>query len=129
MALANDVQYTERNGDQLEYGVLTNIRIYGGAATAITAAKVAVPVGHGSAVKFVGFAEERVDNTGGATGDRTVRVNKKIRLIPLSATVANMGAAVYATDDNTFTLDNTGSPLQVGTVWAVDTAGTWLKPL
>lgn len=129
MALTNDVQYRERNGDQLEYGVLTNIKIYGGGATAITSAKLAVPVGHGSASKFIGFAQERVDNTGGASGDRTVKVNKKIRLIPLSATVANMGAAVYATDDNTFTLDNTGSPMQVGTIWAVDAMGTWLKPL
>lgn len=129
MALTNDVQYVERKGDRLEFGVLANVKIYGGAGVAITSAKAAVPMGHVSAAKFVGFAEERVDNTGGATGARTVRVKKEIIKIPLTATVANIGAAVYMTADDTFTLDNTGSPLQCGTVWTVDAAGTWLKPL
>lgn len=126
MALANDVLYPERNGDAYTFGVLANVKLYGRAVGGITSGKLAVPAGHGSAVKLIGLVEERVDNTGGADGDQKVRFKKGVFLVPLTATVANIGAAVYASDDNTFTL-TAGSLLQIGIVHAVDADGTWLK--
>lgn len=126
MTASNDLQYKERDGRQYDFPVLTNVKIYGRAAVGITSNKEMVPAAHGSAVKLIGLAEERYDNTGGATGAILGRAKKGVFLIPLSATPANIGAAVYASADDTFTL-TAGSLLQIGIVHAVDVEGTWLK--
>lgn len=116
-------------GRSYSYPVLAATRIFGGTAVGITANKEAVPAGNVNAVKLLGFAEERIDNTNGATGDQYVRIEKDIRLIPLAgAAVANIGAAVYASADDTFTL-TAGSLLQIGTIDAIDADGVWLKTL
>jgi adhesin HecA-like repeat protein len=131
MTATNDIRAKKKPGHTRAYGypVLTNLVIFGGAAVGITANKEAVPAGHVSAVKLMGFAEERIDNTGGATGDQFVKVEKDVRVIPLAgATVANIGAAVYASADDTFTL-TAGALLQIGTIDAIDADGVWLKTL
>jgi predicted RecA/RadA family phage recombinase len=127
MTATNDLFYLEKPGQSYGFGVLAGIKLYGRAVVGITSTKLAVPAGHVSAVKLIGLAEERTDNTLGADGDVKVRAKKGVYLIPLSATVANIGAAVYATADDTFTLSTTGSPLQIGVIDAVDADGTWLK--
>jgi len=114
---------------QYGYPVLANTVIYGGTAMGITADKEAVPAGHVSAAKLIGFAAERYDNRGGATGDMTATAEKDVRLIPLAgATVANIGATVYASADDTFTL-TAGSLLAIGKIDAVDADGVWLSTL
>lgn len=131
MAATNDIRAIKKPGPSRAYGypVLANILIFGGAAVGITASKEAVPAGHVSAVKLIGFAEERIDNTGGATGDQYVNVEKDVRVIPLAgAAVANIGAAVYASADDTFTL-TAGALLQIGIIDAIDADGVWLKTL
>jgi predicted RecA/RadA family phage recombinase len=126
MTATNDLNYREREGGAYGYAVLAGQKIFGRAVVGITAAKAAVPAGHANAVKLIGLAEERADNTNGATGDVYVRVKKGVFLIPLAAAVSDIGAAVYASADDTFTL-TAGSLLQIGTVHAVDADGTWLK--
>jgi len=128
MAATTDLSYPQRNGDAYSFGVLGGVKLFGRAVVGITATKLAVPAGHVSAVRLMGLAEERVDNTSGADGDVKVHVKKGTFLIPLSATPTNIGAAVYASDDNTFTL-TAGALLQIGTVDAVTAEGTWLKTL
>lgn len=129
MAASDDIQRKKRSGDSYGYPVLANIKLYQGAMVGITANKEAVPAGHASAVKLVGFAPQRVDNTGGATGDRKTNIDKGVYQIALAgATVANIGAAVYASDDNTFTLTQS-TYLQAGTIYAIDADGVWLKTL
>jgi hypothetical protein len=56
--------------------------------------------------EFKGFAEERVDNTQGGDGDRTVRFRMRgsIVLEIKGVTWEDAGSEVYAVDDNTFTL-------------------------
>ena len=127
MAATNDLNYQERDGKAYAFPALAGVKIYGRAAGGITANKEAVPAGHVSAVKLIGLAEERVDNTNGATGDQLVKFRKGTFLIPLAATPANIGAAVYASADDTFTLSSAGGVLQIGVVDAIDAAGTWLK--
>lgn len=131
MAASDDIRSRKKPGIGrcYAYPVLGGQKIFGGAAVGITANKEAVPAGHASAVKLIGFAEERADNSGGATGELMVRVEKDVRLIPLAgATVANTGATVYASADDTFTL-TAGSLLALGTIDAIDADGVWLKTL
>ena len=131
MVATNDIRTKKKPGIGRAYGypALAGVVVFGGAAVGITAAKEAVPAGHASAVKLMGFAEERIDNAAGATGDQYVKIEKDVRVIPLpGATVANIGAAVYASADDTFTL-TAGSLLQIGTIDAIDADGVWLKTL
>jgi uncharacterized membrane protein (DUF2068 family) len=131
MTATDDIRSKRKPGLGRSYGypVLANTKIFGGSAVGITANREAVPAAHVSAVKLIGFAEQRADNTGGATGDQVVNIEKDVRLIPLAgATVANIGATVYASADDTFTL-TAGSLLAIGTIDAIDADGVWLKTL
>lgn len=72
---------------------------------------------------FVGFAEQQLANT--TAGAKSVRVRQKgiIQLTVTGVDDANdIGATVYATDDNTFTLTASGG-VSVGKVvrWIVST--------
>lgn len=116
-------------GRRYGYPVLGGVVIYAGAAVGITAAKAMVPAGHVSAVKLIGFADERYDNSAGATGDITGTAEKDVRLIPLSgAVVSDIGATVYASADDTFTLV-AGALLPIGKIEAIDADGVWLSTL
>lgn len=126
MAATNDLSYVERQGDAYDYPVLAGVIHYGRGGVGVTAAGYSVPAGHASAVALVGLADERVDNSTGANGAVRVRAKKGVFKIPLAATPANVGAKVYMSDDNTFTL-TAGALLSIGTIDAVDAAGTWLK--
>lgn len=90
--------------------------IYEGAAL-MHASGVATPLTGDGAV-FVGFATTKSDNTGGADGDKWVNVYRKGEVV-LSVTGATSGtltgAAVYASDDGTFTL-TAGSLGKIGEV-------------
>ncbi len=128
MTATNDIRAQKKHGGRTYgYPALAGVKIYGNTAVGITANKEAVPAGNVNAVKLIGFSQERVDNTAGATGDQIVQVDKDIRLITLAgAVVANIGAAVYASADDTFTL-TAGALLQIGTIDAIDADGVWLK--
>ena len=67
---------------------------------------------------FAGFAEQKVDNGSGSAGDEDVQVRSRGK-VTLSVTGVDdhddYNAAVYATDDNTFTLTASGG-LQIGKV-------------
>lgn len=92
-------------GDMLEYPVIASDIIYQGAAVGENASGYARPLA--AADPFLGFAEEKVDNSAGSAGDLNVRVKSKgyIKLaITDLAITSNDRAAVYASDDNTFTL-------------------------
>lgn len=131
MAASTDIRAKKKPQHVRRYGlpVFANVVIYGGAAVGLTSGGYVVPAGHASAVKLIGFAEERADNTGGANGDVTATVERDIRAIPLAgAGVSNIGATVYASADDTFTL-TAGSLLALGTIDMVDAEGVWLKTL
>jgi hypothetical protein len=61
--------------------------------------------------KFLGFALEPQDNTNGAAGALTVQVRKEgaVQLSIGSLAITDKGKAVYASDDNTFTLTATSN--------------------
>lgn len=90
--------------------VATDI-IYEGAAVG-TASGLARPLA--AADPFAGFAMEKADNAAGSAGDKSVRIRTRGR-VSLEVTgvtgVGNLGAKVYASDDDTFTLTATDNSL------------------
>lgn len=86
--------------------------IYRGAAVGDNASGYARPLVAGD--PFWGFAEEKCDNALGAAGDKRVRLRQQgsVELAVTGATgVGDVGSAVYASDDATFTLTATSNTL------------------
>jgi len=96
-----------------DYPVIASDIIYQGAAVGENASGYARPLAGQD--PFLGFAVETADNSAGAAGDINVRVRTRgvVRLTVAGATAitANDRPAVYATDDNTFTLTSTTASL------------------
>ena len=99
------------------------MHIYQGALVSLNAGGYAKPLAAGEA--FAGVAYEEIDNTGGADGDKVVRLYTEGDFeFPLSgATQANVGDAVYASDDGTLTFTATANSF-VGYCIDVPAAGT-----
>lgn len=73
---------------------------------------------------FVGIAYEAMDNTGGAAGVKSVRAYTQgdFRLALAGAAITDLGASVYASDDETLTLTASGNSL-VGKIVGFEAAG------
>lgn len=101
--LAVDTPRDQELGDRNEFPVIASDIIYEGAAVGLVIAS-----GHArpltSVDKFVGFAEDRADNSAGAAAAINVRVIKKgaVKLAVTGAVITDVGVAVYAQDDNAF---------------------------
>lgn len=101
--LAADAYRTKETGDRNEFPVVAADIIYEGAAVGLVLAS-----GHArpltSVDQFMGFAEDRADNSAGAAAAINVRVIKKgcMKLAVTGAVITDVGAAVYAQDDNAF---------------------------
>lgn len=106
-------------GEIEEYPVIAADIIYEGAAVGENASGYARPLVAGD--PFLGFAESKADNANGAAGAKTVRVRTRGRVVlPIAALAitANDRPAVYASDDDTFTLTDTGnSPIGYVSRW------------
>ena len=111
--LAADTARDFQVGDIEEYPVIASDIIYEGAAVGENGSGFARPLQAGDA--FLGFAEQKVDNSAGAAGDKGVRVKTRgrVRLTVAGATAitANDRPPVYASDDDTFTLTSTSNSL------------------
>lgn len=79
-------------------------KIYAGSLVAINSAGYAVPASDTASLKVVGVALEQVDNSAGAAGDKSIKVEAPIvaRFNATSITQAMVGQVVYVVDDNTF---------------------------
>lgn len=95
--------------DQNEIPAVATDIIYEGAAVGDSSGNARPLVG-GDA--FIGFCRERCDNSAGAAGAKKVKLIERGK-IQLSVTGVsssdNIGATVYATDDDTFTLTASGA--------------------
>lgn len=107
--LANDVQRPFELGTINEVPVIAGDIIYEGAAVGDNASGYARPLQAGD--YFYGFAEARTDNVNGAAGDQKIRVRTQgaVELPIAGLAITNIGAAVYASDDDTFTLTATAN--------------------
>lgn len=103
--LAVDAVRDYQLGDMEEYPVIATDIIYEGAAVGENGSGYARPLV--AADPFLGFATMKVDNSAGAAGDKLVHVKTHGRIkldISGLAITANDRPAVYASDDNAFTL-------------------------
>jgi len=96
-------------GEVNEIPIIIAEIIYEGAAVGtVKASGHAWPLAFG--YKFVGFAEQKCDNSTGAAAAKNVRVITKgtAKLSVSGAVITDVGAPVYATDDDTFVFLPTG---------------------
>lgn len=100
-------------GDVENYPVVADDIVYQGAALGEDTNGHSRPLQAGDV--FQGFALEKADNTGGAAADVRVRTQVQGRIeldvAGASAITVNDLPAVYASDDNTFTLTSTSNSL------------------
>jgi hypothetical protein len=99
-------------GNQSNYPVIAADIIYEGAAVGENASGYARPLAAGD--PFLGFATRKADNSSGAAGDIDVEVLTRgvVKLAIASiAITANDRPAVYASDDDTFTLTASSNSL------------------
>jgi len=99
-------------GELEAYPVIADDIIYEGAAVGENASGYSRPLVAGDV--FQGFADRKADNSGGSAGDVNVSVKTRGRVqlaISGLAITANDRPAVYASDDNTFTLTSTSNSL------------------
>lgn len=132
MAATRDQRIAQRlpgmAGHSYGYPPKNGVCIFKRAIVAVNASLQAIPAGTTGAVAIVGLASEQVDNSQGKAADRKVIADKGVFNMPLpAATPANIGAAVYAVDDATLSLDGAGGKLKAGTIDAIDAEGVWVK--
>lgn len=110
--LAANKMRSYQMGDKEEYPVVASDIIYQGAAVGENGSGYSRPLVAGD--PFQGFCEAIADNSAGAAGAITVNVKTRGRIVlPISglAITANDRPAVYASDDDTFTLTASGNSL------------------
>ncbi len=124
-ALATDSNRVYELGDINQVPVKGSSIIYQGAAVGGHSSGYARPIQNGD--KFLGFADEKIDNSGGGDGLKTVRVRKRgaILLDISGVALGDIGKSVYATDDNTFTLSDTNA-VYIGQISRIDSSGVAL---
>lgn len=107
--MTTDAVRAVKPGDLNDIPVIASDIIYGGAAVGIVKAS-----GHArpltSADVFAGFAQRQVDNSLGAAAALNVRVIRSgIVTLPISgAVITDVGAHVWASDDDTFQFHGAG---------------------
>jgi hypothetical protein len=110
--LAKNAHRDYEVGTQNELPVVAADIIYQGAAVGDNASGLARPLV--AADPFRGFAVAKADNSDGVAGDVKVTVETigKVVLNVVGVTgVADVDSAVYASDDDTFTLTSTSNSL------------------
>lgn len=109
--LAADKPRPIEQGEKNAFPVIASDIIYEGAAVGLVDA-----TGHArpltTADRFVGFAEVKADNSAGSAAAINVKVFErgKIELAVTGAVITDVGQPVYASDDDTFTLNPASGP-------------------
>ncbi|MEW6658163.1 MAG: hypothetical protein AB1424_05860 [Thermodesulfobacteriota bacterium] len=103
-ALTKDRATPYREGIEVAYSVAAAVKIYAGSLVCANAGGFAAPAADTSGYRLVGVALEQVDNSGGADGDKSVRVRRHgiFEFDAASITQAMVGDPMYAVDDHTF---------------------------
>ncbi|MBA1445870.1 MAG: hypothetical protein M3H12_18775 [Chromatiales bacterium] len=129
-ALTEDRATEMMDGKLLAIGVAAAAMIYGGSLVVADANGYAAPGSISANLAAMGRAEEFVDNTGGADGEKTVRVRRgrafkfeNSGTNPL--TQAHVGRSCYVEDDQTVSSNATGTSV-AGEVLGVESDGVWV---
>ncbi len=111
--------------------VAGGVRIFGGALVAASAAGLATPGSAGTGLRYLGRAEEYVDNRDGADGDVSVEIRhgKAFKWEnDGSVTQAHLFQTAYIVDDETVAADDDeGSRSAAGRIVGIDADGVWVE--
>jgi hypothetical protein len=131
--LTEDTPYEEREGTVYLYKVYQASKIYEGALVMLNATGYAVKGATATGQKAAGIALEQVDNTTGASGEKTIRVKEGIFRFNNSSggdeiTIAEIGQTCYIVDDNTVAkTSGTGTRSPTGYIRDVQSDGVWVE--
>jgi predicted RecA/RadA family phage recombinase len=101
-AATADRLIVQKEAGEKSYPMLTNVKIYAGTLVCVDTAGYAKAAADGAGLKVVGVADVTVDNTGGASGDKSIKVRRGVFKLPAaSITQAMVGKLMYVVDDQT----------------------------
>lgn len=132
-ALTKDRNTKRRDAKVFSDPVAATTKIYAGALVCINASGYAVPGSTSTALKARGVAQEQVDNSTGAAGDKRVETTRGCFPFANSAsadeiTRADIGATAYIVDDQTVAKTNgTNTRSAAGVIRDVDSDGVWVE--
>ncbi len=130
-ALTGSYEAFEKPGLVVSYKV-SNVKIYKGALVGVNSTGFLVPMAHGTAnLKFAGIANENVDNSGGAAGDKSVNVTKSGSFVMKAASgyspaQGDVGTEAYANTDWEVQVATGGltNQYKVGRITGLETTST-----
>lgn len=109
--------------------VAAGAKIFGGSMVCDNGSGYAVPATASTALIALGRAEETVDNTDGAAGDKTIKVRRGVFKLENgdTITIANRMALAYFGDDQTaYKADGSGTRPIGGLIIDVESDGVWV---
>lgn len=131
MSLAADRNTPMMDGELVNLPVAA-VKIYAGALVAANASGFVTPGATATTLTYLGRAEEQVDNSGGAAGDKSVNVRRRKAFKWKNSgadavTQADLGKTCYIVDDETVAKTNgTNTRSAAGSVVKVESDGVWV---
>lgn len=130
-ALTQTYETFEKPGLVVSYKMAA-AKIFKGSLVGVNAAGYLVSMAHGTAnLKFVGVANETVDNSTGAAGDKSLNLMKSGSVVVKAASgytpaQADVGAEVYANTDWEVQVSTSGltNAVKVGRILALESTST-----
>ncbi|SDI83611.1 hypothetical protein SAMN05216588_12611 [Pseudomonas flavescens] len=131
MPLTTDRNTARMDTDLVVVAVGANVRIFAGALLVANAGGFAVPGHQAAGLKYIGRAEESVDNRGGAAGGRSVQIRRSKAFKwdnDGSVTQTHLFRTAYIVDDATVAADDANGARSVaGQIVAIDPDGVWVE--
>ena len=130
MALTQDRNTAQRQGDEFNHPIAAGIHIFAGSLLALDASGNAVPGTTATDLTAVGRAEEEVDNSAGSAGDLTVQARKGVFQFANDGTIArvDIGGTAFIVDDETVAdSDGGGTRSAAGKIVDIDADGVWVQ--
>ena len=129
-ALTDNKEVDRKDGVLIAHKVAASTTIYKGALLKVNASGYAEPCATEAGASFIGVAYEEVDNSSGSDGDKEVRVYKTGTFLLEGSGFAqsDVGAPVYASDDQTITTTPASNLQIVGEIVEYEAADeVWVK--
>lgn len=132
MGLAADRNTPFKDTDLVPIPVATGVKIFAGSLVAVNATGFATPGTVAATLTYLGRAEQFIDNTAGADGEKVliVRRNKAFKWNNSAAdpiTQADLMKTVYIVDDATVAkTSNAGARSAAGKVIQIEADGVWV---
>jgi len=129
-ALTQAFEAFERPGIVVSYK-LAAVKVFKGALLGVNSSGFATPMTHASAsLRFIGVANETIDNSAGAAGAKSVAVTKTgsfvVKPSGFTAVTADLGKEAYANTDWEVQIATAGltNQYKVGTIVALESTST-----